>query len=164
MIGKWTETDSKIYICAGNREYVTTTDEEGRFSVDIKARLSIGSPVCVLSRSTHGGIKGMRIFKVVLGPPITPVVVGSINTKTRYIKVYTKENCEVTLRAGAQKYVKNSGVYNKSTNRYYYTFRISSVKAGAKVFAYARNDAGRTASKTKKVKKIKKVKKTKKKK
>ncbi len=157
--GKWTETDSKIYICAGNREYVTTTDEEGRYSVDIKARLSIGSPVCVLSRSTKGGIKGMRIFNVVLGPPIKPVVVGSINTGTRYIKVYTKENCEVTLRAGAQKYIKTSGVYNSSTNRYYYTFKITPVRAGAKVYAYARNDAGRTISKTKQVKKIKKKKK-----
>jgi len=100
----------------------------------------------------------MRIFKVVLGPPIKPVVVGSINTNTRYIKVYTKENCEVTLKAGAQKYVKTSGVYNSSKNRYYYTFRIDPVKAGAKVFAYARNDAGRTASKKKQVKKIKKAK------
>lgn len=152
--GKWTETDSDIYVCADSREYITTTDEDGRYNVDIKARLAIDTPVYVLSRNTKGGINGIRIFKVVLGTPITPVVVGSINTSTKYVKVYTKENCEVTLKAGSKKYVKSSGTYNSSTKRYYYTFRISAARAGANIRAYAKNKAGSTASKIKKVKKV----------
>lgn len=156
--GKWTETDEELYICADNMEYVAVTDEDGKYSTDIKSRLSIGTPVYVLSRSTKGNIKGIRVFKVVLGAPITPVVVGSINTNTRYIKVYTKENCEVTLKAGSKKYIKTSGSYNSSTKRYYYTFKIQAVRANAKVTAYARNEAGKTASKTKQVKKVRKTK------
>ena len=152
--GKWTETESDIYICAGGREYLATTDEDGKYSVNIKARLAIGTPVYVLSRSTSGGINGIRIFKTVLGNPVTPVIVGSINTSTKYVKVYTKENCEVTLKAGSKKYVKSSGSYNKSTKRYYYTFKISAARAGASVRAYAKNKAGSTASKIKKVKKV----------
>lgn len=157
--GKWTETDSKIYICAGGREYVTTTDENGKYSVDISARLKIGSPVYVLSRSTKGSIKGMRRFNVVKGAPIAPVVVGSINTSTRSVKAYTKENCTLTLKIGPKKYVKNSGSYSRSTNRYYYTFSVTAPKAGATVRAYAHNDIGSTKSKVKTVKQVKKKKK-----
>lgn len=157
--GKWTEPDSKIYICAGNREYVTTTDEDGRYSVDINARLSIGSPVYVLSRSTKGGITGMRRFNVVKGAPIAPVVVGSVKTNTKSVQVYTKENCTLTLKVGPKKYVKNSGTYNKSTNRYYYTFNITTPRAGATIRAYAQNDAGMTRCKV--IKTVKKVKTTK---
>lgn len=153
VTGKWTETDTKIYICAGNREYITTTDEDGKYSVNLKARLKIGTDVYVFSRSTRGNIKGMRKFSVVLGAPITPVVVGKVTIKTRYVKVYTKENCTVTLRVGSMKYVKTKGVYNSNTRRYYYTFKIARSKAGKKVQAYAKNEAGRTLSKVKQVKK-----------
>lgn len=164
--GKWTETDSKIYICAGNREYVTTTDEDGKYSVDISTRLSIGSPVYVMSRSTKGDIKGMRRFNVIKGAPIAPVVVGSINTTTKYVEAYTKENCKLVLKVGPKTYVKNSGAYNKSTNRYYYTFNITTPRAGATIRAYAHNEAGITRSnnvKTVKKVRVKKPKTTKKK-
>ncbi len=151
--GKWTEIDSKVYICADGREYVATTDDDGKYSVDIKARLKIGTPVYVLSRSTRGSVKGMRKYNVILGAPINPVIVGRVTIESRYVKVYTKENCSVTLKIGARKYVKNSGVYNRGTNRYYYTFKVARAKAGVKVRAYAKNKAGRTISKIKQVKK-----------
>ena len=151
--GKWTEIDSKVYICADGREYVATTDDDGKYSVDIKARLKIGTPVYVLSRSTRGSVKGMRKYNVTLGAPINPVIVGRVTIESRYVKVYTKENCSVTLKIGARKYVKNSGVYNRGTNRYYYTFKVARAKAGVKVWAYAKNKAGRTISKIKQVKK-----------
>lgn len=150
--GKWTETESKIHICAGNREYITNTDENGRYSVNISARLAIGSPVYVFSRNTKGGITGMRRFNVIKGAPLNPVVVGTIKTTTKYVEVYTKENCTVTLKVGAKKYVKNNGAYNKSTNRYYYTFSITTPRTGINVQAFAQNDAGSTRSKVKKVK------------
>ena len=136
--GKWTEIDSKVYICADGREYVATTDDDGKYSVDIKARLKIGTPVYVLSRSTRGSVKGMRKYNVTLGAPINPVIVGRVTIESRYVKVYTKENCSVTLKIGARKYVKNSGVYNRGTNRYYYTFKVARAKAGVKVRAYAK--------------------------
>lgn len=153
--GKWTETDSKIYICAGNREYIANTDENGRYSVNIPARLGIGSPVYVFSRSTKGKMTGMRRFVVVKGAPIAPVLVGNFKTTTRYIEAYTKENCTLVLKVGPKKYVKNSGAYNKGTNRYYYTFNIAAPRAGATVRAYAQNDAGSTRSKVKTVQQVK---------
>lgn len=153
--GKWTEPDSKIYVCAGNREYITTTDGSGRYSVDIRARLRIDSTVYVLSRSTKGSIKGMRRFNVVEGAPIAPVVVGVIKTTTEYVKAYTKENCTLTLKIGSKKYVQNSGVYDSSTNRYYYTFSVTRPRAMANVQAFAQNNAGITKSNVKTVRKVK---------
>jgi len=152
--GKWTADNEKIYICADNMEYVTTTDDDGKYSVDIKSRLSIGTPVYVLSRNTKskGGITGMRRFKVILGAPAAPVITSQVTTDTRYVEVYTKEECTVILKTGSKKYTSTDGAYNRELNRYYYTFRITGARQGASVQAYARNEAGTTQSKVKQVK------------
>ncbi len=151
--GKWTEPDSKIYICAGGQEYITTTDENGKYKVELNSKLAIGSAVFVMSRSTKGGINGMRRFNVILGAPIAPVVVGRVTVKTRYLKVYTKEACDITLKIGNKTYTKSKNANDKEGNRYYYQFKIARAKAGAKIRAYAKNSAGRTVSKIKEVKK-----------
>ncbi len=160
--GKWTEPDSKIYICAGGSEYVATTDEDGYYDVDLRARLRIGTPVYVMSRSVKGGIKGMRKFNVTLGAPLAPMVVGRVDAASRYVMVYTREKCAVTLKVGKKTYSRSENAYVKRGARYYYTFKIERARAGAKIRAYAKNSAGRTASRAKKIQKVKKAKKSKK--
>ena len=153
--GKYTEADTKIYVCINGKEYITTTDENGKYSVKISSRPKIGDTVYVLTRSTRGAIKGMRKFATVLGAPVAPVIVGRPLSTSKYAKVYTKEPCKVTLKIGANKYVMNTGKYDSSTGRYYYIFSIKKPKAGAKIRVWARNSAGSTKGVIKTVKKAK---------
>ena len=97
----------------------------------------------------------MRKFATVLGAPVAPVIVGRPLSTSKYAKVYTKEQCRVTLKIGANEYVMNTGKYDSSTGRYYYVFKIKKAKAGAKIRVWARNSAGSTKGVMKTVKKAK---------
>ncbi len=149
--GACLEADTKIYICADGKEYRTTTDEEGAYSVNLAKRMKVGSSIYAILRSTKGGIRGMRKYNVVLGAPKMPVLAKKVTRKSNYIKLYTKELCTVVVKIGNRRYVKNNGTYNSKLKYYVYTIKIKRAKRGEKIRAYAKNKAGRSDIRTNKV-------------
>ncbi len=115
------------------------TNSNGTYTVKITGEMVEGSLIKVVSRNNLGKLEAASYELVTYRQPTQPKLITELNNSSKYMKVVTKENCNLFVEIGTQIYVSEKGTYQKDQDGYVHIIKFDRLPSGTKVSMYARN-------------------------
>ncbi|MEE3467509.1 MAG: Ig-like domain-containing protein [Eubacterium sp.] len=145
--GKCDYRKGQITVIAPGSSRTTIADSDGEWKLKMSKRYKEGTRLCVLVRTNHGNIIGMKKKTVLEAPPARPVIHKVYKNKL-LVRVFHKEKLKkMVLKVGKTKYKTFTVKYSKKHKCYDYRFKVKSLEDDDKITATAKNKGGSTKSK-----------------
>lgn len=137
-----------LYLNYGSSYTKLDLDKKGKFSYTLPRAIKSGEPVYFVDRHKNGSIIAVRQIKVKTVKPAKPQLSGAVTTKSKEMKILSKEDAKLIVKIGNKTKKVSKDYYSKGKQAYVYTVKLPQAAAGQKIICYMKNSKGSGAKAT----------------
>ncbi len=139
---------TELYLNYGSSYSKLDLDKKGRFSYELPRAIKSSEPVYFVDRQKDGSIIAVRQIKVKAAKPAKPALSSAITTKSKEMKILSKEDATLVVKIGNKTSKVKKDYYSKGKQAYVYTVKLPKASAAQKLVCYLKNSKGNGAKLT----------------
>ncbi|MDE6566929.1 MAG: 5'-nucleotidase C-terminal domain-containing protein [Lachnospiraceae bacterium] len=136
---------TELYLNYGSSYSKLDLDKKGRFSYDLPRAIKSSEPVYFVDRHKNGSIIAVRQIKVKAAKPGKPQLSSAITTKSKEMKILSKEDATLVAKIGKKTYKVKKDYYSSGKQAYVYTVKLPKAAVAQKIVCYMKNNKGNGA-------------------
>lgn len=137
-----------LYLNYGSSYSKVDLDKKGRFSYALPRAIKSSESVYFVDRHRNGSIIAVRQIKVKAAKPAKPQLSAAITTKSKEMKVLSKEDATLIVKIGKKTSKVKKDYYSKGKQAFVYTVKLPKAAAAQKIVCYLKNSKGNGAKLT----------------
>lgn len=136
---------TELYLNYGSSYSKVDLDKKGRFSYALPRAIKSSEQVYFVDRHRNGSIIAVRQIKVKSAKPAKPQLSSAITTKSKEMKILSKEDATLVVKIGNKTSKVKKDYYSKGKQTYVYTVKLPKAAAAQKIVCYLKNSKGNGA-------------------
>ncbi len=131
------------------KEVDVSVDAEGNYAINLPKTLSSDDTIEVYSFDILNRVSLPATSEVKLVKPKKPTVdETTVNNKVKKVKVFSEENCKITIQMKGKNYTSSNGNYKAKKYAYCYKISVPRTDSGVKLKVFATNEKGNSGTLT----------------
>lgn len=137
-----------LYMNYGSSYLKVDLDKKGRFSYELPRAIKSSESVYFVDRHRNGSIIAVRQIKVKAAKPGKPQLSSAITTKSKEMKILSKEDATLVVKVGNKTQKVTKDYYSKGKQAFIYNVKLPKAAVAQKIVCYLKNRKGNGAKLT----------------